>query len=95
MPRDFVPRLYHEWSAHDPVRDVVHWRYDVIELFDIADRITQQPYLTMTRNSHAFHVGTVQSDIERLVTIERKADLVQAARTRLFTTFDAAMAALE
>jgi hypothetical protein len=95
MPREFVPCLYHEWETYDEGLQTWYRYYDVIECFALTEIATQQPCMTMTRNSHAFHVGHTHTGLARLTQPPLSPRQLQADRARLFDTFYAAMAALE
>lgn len=101
MPRDFVPCAYHEWETQDIVTQTWHRRYEAMEAFAVSDSETREPLLIVNGDSHVFHVGVTESALDRLLwpTLGQRYDaqrhIDRKARTELFRTFYAAMAALE
>jgi hypothetical protein len=81
MPRDFVPCLYTDRQL--PNVEEYGWqrRLEVIELFALSDVVTEQPGIIMSLDSHAYFLDALDEDPRAL--------------SHLFTTFYAAMAALE
>jgi hypothetical protein len=81
---------------YDEVSQTRYRRYEVTEGFCMADRVTQEPYVTLTRDSHAYHVGVTFTACEyTAMPPDAHALRDRKERARLFDTFYAAMAALE
>ena len=96
MPRDFVPCMYHEWDMVNDVSKCCYRRYEVTEAFQMADRVTQEPFLTMTPDSHGSCVTTTQSLLDWITEPPTSREITRhTTRAFLFTDFYAAMAALE
>ena len=96
MPRDFVPCLYHERELYTQGSHQLHRRYEVTEGFVMADRVTQEPSVILSRDSHAYHVGVTFTTCEYAALPPAAHALFDRnERARLFDAFYAAMAALE
>lgn len=94
MPRDFVPVLYDEWDSQDDVTQTWHRTYRLVEGFQMADRETTEPYITLSGDSHRYHVGIADTATARSMGLTAETRYLET-RMHLFTLFYAAMAALE
>lgn len=54
MPRDFVPRLYREYTLQTPRLDVAVLCCDVTELFDICVLGSREPDVVIGPHSHQY-----------------------------------------
>jgi len=87
MSRAFIPCFYREWESDAFLEHVIHTRYDALELFDICWLEGREPDVLLTRDSHQYHVGTAQTERERLQAPETRALAARRAREKLFATF--------